>query len=79
VLRENLADALQLIHNVLMEPLSLSEGKKASLFDAAHQFDPRHAQESDLQKVAHAMLTYAEPTLVLVEELQLISKELESP
>jgi hypothetical protein len=77
MLKENLKDAGEIIQNILNQHLAISNAKEdISLFLAAKQFDPQHPQNSDLRKILLTFLRYPEHTEILVQELELILKDL---
>lgn len=78
MLEENLKDVSEAMYNLLTEPLTI-EGtdREVTLLSAAKDFDPTHAEDSDLAKIMLNFLDYPERTQALLIELRLLSAELE--
>jgi hypothetical protein len=78
MLRESLKDASEIIQNILTQPLEI-EGwdRTVSLLEAAKSYLNSNGQSEDLTKVLQCLVRYREPTETLVNELAIISDELQ--
>jgi len=76
-LQENLKDALQIIETIITQPLHV-EGHNGgiSLATAAKNFASQSPGESDLKKILINFITYPESTQMLLQELELIQRDL---
>jgi len=77
MLRENLRDAGQIIQNILTQPVVVPEiSDETTLFSAAQNYREGEGADSTLSKVMLSFLRYPEPTQVLIQELEILHKEL---
>jgi hypothetical protein len=77
VLKENLADSIQIIDNILKQPLSVpGYTEEISVFDAAKEYNETKGQSTKLKDVLAAFMRYPEPTHLMLRELELISNDL---
>ncbi len=77
MLRENLQDSAEILTNILSEPLQIAGAETpVSLFGAAMSYDPQAGANSDLSKLLRTMFAYPESTRMLIQELNLIVKDL---
>jgi hypothetical protein len=78
MLYENLKDAAIIVHNILNQPLSISDSKKdITLLGAAISFDDTGTPASHLQQVMQTFVEYKDPTELLIRELEILSDELQ--
>ena len=74
MLRENIEDAIQILQNILTQPLDIPGATpQISLFSAAQNPD-----KTDLKKILQAFRSYPELTQSLVTELELLYKDLKT-
>jgi hypothetical protein len=77
MLQEDLDDAATIVENILSQPLSVPGAKgEVSLILAANQFQTSEAMTSDLRKILLSFLQFPEQTDTLINELDIISDEL---
>lgn len=77
MLRENLRDAGQIIQNILTQPVTIPEiSEETTLLSAAETYRQNEGAGSSLSKVMLSFLRYPEPTQVLIQELEILHKEL---
>jgi hypothetical protein len=77
MLRENLQDAGQIIQNILTQPLSIPGlPEETTLLSAAQSYQPGQGENSALYKVLLSFLQYPEPTKILIQELDILYKDL---
>jgi len=78
MLRESLKDASQIIQNILTQPLEI-EGcpENITFLQAAKTYLESKGQSDDLNKVLQCLVRYPEPTETLLNELSIISDELQ--
>jgi hypothetical protein len=76
-LQENLKDALQIVETIITQPLHIgSRDDGISLATAAKNFSNQQPENSDLKKILVNFVTYPESTQMLLQELELISRDL---
>lgn len=77
MLRENLRDAGQIIQNILTQPVMVPEiSDETTLLAAAQNYHEGEGTNSPLSKVMLSFLRYPEPTQILIQELEILHKEL---
>jgi hypothetical protein len=77
MLKENLKDSAEILHNVLHQPLEISgTAENISLLQAVQNYSSQQPNHSDLSKVLHTFSTHREPLEVLIQELHLIACDL---
>ncbi len=76
--QENLKDAAQILATILHHPLDIEGASEAqvSLLGAVLRYNPKAAETSDLSKILQSFTKYPEPTETLIQELELLSKDL---
>lgn len=75
---ENLLDAGKIITTILTQPLSLpDETKDISMLSAALEFETKNATSTPLCKMLHQFLDYPAPVDRFLQELDLISQDLQ--
>jgi hypothetical protein len=78
-LRENLKDAGLITQTILTQPVTVpGVSDELSLLEAAQQFNPNDPENSALSKILLSFLQYPEPTQIMVRELEILSRELET-
>ena len=78
MLRENLKDSVEILTNILNQPLSISGIEKNISFLQALESFSLNQSESDLNKLLKTFASNPEPTKALIQELQLIAQDLRS-
>lgn len=77
MLKENLKDSAEIMHNILHQPLEISGApENISLLQAVQNFSSQQPNHSDLSKVLRTFSTNREPLEILVQELHLIARDL---
>lgn len=77
MLKENLKDAAEIIQNIITQPLAISDAPEdVTLLKAAKDYHPSLGTSSDLNKILRTFLEYPNPTERLINELEIILKEL---
>lgn len=77
MLRENLRDTGQIIQNILTQPISIPGlSDETTLLSAAQSYQEGEGASSALSKVMLSFLHYPEPTQVLIQELEILHKEI---
>lgn len=77
MLRENLRDAADIVSNILSQPLDVLDGpSQVSLLTAIACYDSAVPLRSDLCKILEAFVKYPEPAQRLIQELELLSRDL---
>lgn len=77
MLRENLKDSAEILFNILNQPLDVTGAQEnISLLQAVLNYGSQQPEHSDLQKVLRAFADHREPTRALIQELELLSKDL---
>lgn len=77
MLRENVRDAGQIIQNIMTQPISVPElSDEMTLLSAAKNYQEGEGANSALSKVLLSFLQYPEPTQILIQELEILHKEL---
>jgi hypothetical protein len=77
MLLENLKDSAEILSNILNQPLDISGiAENISLIQAIDNFPSQQAEHSELSKMLKTFAANQEPTFALIQELQLIAKDL---
>jgi len=77
MLRENLKDSAEILHNILHQPLEISGAtENISLLQAVQTYSSQQSDHSDLSKVLLTFSSNREPLEVLIQELNLIARDL---
>lgn len=79
MLRENLKDSVDILHNILNQPLEIPGiPENISLLQAIQRFAEQQPDNSDLSKMLQTFANNPEPTRVLIQELELIAHDLQT-
>ncbi len=77
MLRENLKDSAEILKNIFQEPLEIPGVKGSiSLFQAIENYSSKHHDHSHLSIMLHTFAANPQPLGILIQELQLITKDL---
>ena len=77
MLRENLKDSAEILHNILHQPLEIDEADSSiSLLQAVQNYSSQQPNHSDLSKMLRTFSSNREPLEILIQELQLIARDL---
>lgn len=77
MLRENLKDSAEILTNILNQPLEIpGVSENISLIQAIQNYASQQPEHSDLSKMLRTFAANPEPTQALIQELQLIAKDL---
>ncbi len=77
MLRENLKDSAEILSNILNQSLSIpSLTENMTLLQALQNFPSQQAEHSDLAKMLKTFAAHPEHTQILVQELELIARDL---
>lgn len=77
MLRENLKDSAEILHNILHQPLEISEvPENISLMQAIQTYFSQEPNHSDLSKILRTFSSNRGPLEILIQELQLIANDL---
>ena len=77
MLRENLKDSAEILHNILHQPLEIPEAEtNISLLQAVQNYSSQQPNHSDLSKMLRTFSSNREPLEILIQELQLIARDL---
>jgi hypothetical protein len=77
MLRENLKDSAEILHNILHQPLEISGTEEnISLFQAIQNYSSQQPDHSDLSKMLRTFATNQGPLEILIRELNLIARDL---
>ncbi len=77
MLRENLKDSAEILHNILHQPLEISGApENISLLQAIQTYSSQQPDHSDLSKLLRTFSSNRDPLEVLIRELQLIARDL---
>lgn len=77
MLRENLKDSAEILSNILNQPLEIPNvAENITLLQALQSFSSQQPDNSDLSKMLRTFASNPEPTAVLIQELQLIARDL---
>jgi hypothetical protein len=77
MLRENLKDSAEILHNILHQPLEITETpENISLLQAVQNYPLQQSDHSDLSKMLRTFSANSEPLEVLIRELHLIARDL---
>ncbi len=77
MLRENLKDSAEILHNILHQPLEISGAPESiSLLQAVQNYPSQQPDHSDLSKLLRTFSSNRDPLEVLIRELHLIAHDL---
>ncbi len=77
MLRENLKDSAEILQNILHQPLEIDGAEtNISLLQAIQNYSSQQPSHSDLSKMLRTFLSNREPLQILIQELQLIARDL---
>jgi hypothetical protein len=77
MLRENLKDSAEILSNILNQPLEIPGiGENITLLQALRNYSSQQPNNSDLSKMLRTFASNPEPTQTLIQELQLIARDL---
>ncbi|MBS0605063.1 MAG: hypothetical protein JSS60_08545 [Verrucomicrobia bacterium] len=77
MLRENLKDSAEILSNILNQPLEIPGiEENITLLQAIQKFHEQQPENSDLSKMLRTFTSNPEPTQALIQELQLIARDL---
>jgi hypothetical protein len=77
MLRENLKDSAEILHNILHQSLEISEvPENISLLQAILNYSSQQPNHSDLSKMLRTFSVNPEPLEILIRELHLIARDL---
>jgi hypothetical protein len=78
MLRENLQDSAEILFNILNQPLDVPGATlNVSLLGAALNFDSAQPEDTDLDKIMQEFVRYPESTQTLIQELELLHRDLD--
>lgn len=79
MLRENLQDSAEILFNILNQPLDVPGATmNVSLLGAALNFDSAQPENTDLSRIMQEFIKYPESTQALIQELELLYRDLEN-
>lgn len=77
MLRENLKDSAEILSNIFNQPLEIPNAtENITLLQALQTFSSQQPDNSDLSKMLRTFASNPEPTNILIQELELISRDL---
>ena len=77
MLRENLKDSSEIRSNILNQPLEIPGlDENITLLQAVEKFASQQPELSDLSKMLRTFAANPEPTQILIQELELIARDL---
>jgi hypothetical protein len=77
MLKENLKDSAEILSNILNQPLDIPGiSEKVTLLQALQSYSSEQPNDSALSKMLRSFASNPEPTNSLIQELQLIAKDL---
>jgi hypothetical protein len=77
MLRENLKDSAEILHNILHQPVEISGvSENISLLQTIETYSSQPPDHSDLSKMLRSFSSNREPLEVLIQELELIASDL---
>ena len=77
MLRENVKDSAEILSNILNQPLDIpGVSDHVSLLQAIQNYSSQQPEHSDLSKMLRTFAANQEPTMTLIQELQLIVHDL---
>jgi hypothetical protein len=77
MLRENLKDSADILSNILNQPLEISSiPENITLLQALQNFPSQQPDKSDLSKMLRTFASHPEQTQALIQELELIARDL---
>ena len=75
--QESFNDAAIIVQNILNQPLSIPRGKEdITLLSAAISFNEDGVADSQLSQIMQTFIIYPDPTDILIQELELLSDDL---
>ena len=76
--QEELRDTAEILSNILNQPLDVKGASQpqVSLLGAVLNYENQAPLDSDLCKILQALTKYKEPTETLIQELELLSRDL---
>ena len=79
MLRENLKDSVDILSNILTQPLEIPGiTENISLLQAIKRFSEQQPDNSELSKMLRSFASNPEPTRALIQELELIAHDLQT-
>lgn len=79
MLRENLKDSAEILSNILNQPLEIPGiAENITLLQALQSFASQQPDNSDLSKMLRTFASNQEPTQALIQELELLARDLSS-
>lgn len=79
MLRENVKDSAEILSNILNQPLEIpGVMENISLLQAIQNYPTQQPEHSDLCKMLRTFASNPEPTKALIQELELIVRDLTS-
>jgi len=77
MLRENLKDSAEILSNILNQPLEIpGVEENISLLQALQNYSTQQPDNSELSKMLRTFASNPEPTQALIQELELIARDL---
>jgi hypothetical protein len=77
MLRENLKDSAEILHNILHQSLEISGApENISLLQAVQTYPSQQQDHSDLSKILRTFSSNRDPLEILIQELHLIARDL---
>jgi hypothetical protein len=77
MLRENLKDSADILSNILNQPLEISGiPENITLLQTLQNFSSQQPDKSDLSKMLRTFASNPEQTQALIQELELIARDL---
>ncbi len=77
MLRENLKDSAEILSNIFNQPLEIPNvAENITLLQALQTFSSQQPDNSDLSKMLRTFASNPEPTHILIQELELIARDL---
>lgn len=79
MLKDKLKDAAESLNNILNQPLQIPGiEEKMTLLQALEKFHEQQPENSNLSKMLRTLSSNPEPTQALIQELQLIIRDLQA-
>lgn len=77
MLRENLKDSAEILSNILNQSLEIPNiSENMTLLQALQNFPSQQPSNSDLSKMLRTFAANPEPTQILIQELELLARDL---
>jgi len=77
MLKETLKDSAEILSNILNQPLTIPGiAENTTLLQALQKFHEQQPETSDLSQMLRTFSSNPEPTHTLIQELQLITRDL---